>query len=991
MDRRRFLQGMAAGASVMAASPLLGEAGNGSWGKTEVALESAAGLIVSPRAASSLPSGFMSPPEEAKPWVYWVWLAVDTTPAAMSYDLEQMKSKGIAGFILYANQAGGLPRTMPNRILVEKDEHFTYEYVKQGGYTDVYATPLPFAALPSWTPLWRERMRYVARESRRLGLKFCLSNGLAGTSGQIPEECGNQELIWTETAVSGPREFKGVLPEEDAGEGRAGYRRDVAVLAVPDRDGFSSSEVVNLTGRMGGEGHLQWDVPAGDWRILRFSQRATGARNQWGVFSDAMSSEATDKVWEVTMAPLLREMSSEEREGLIGVEDDSWEGGEFTWTRKFPEEFRKRRGYDLIPYLPVLTSFLPRPGRGLYERVAYPENQDGVTMADAVTRAQVMRDYKLTVSDLMADYHYGRLSQICKENGLIFFSEAAGPNQHQVDLLKSSSEVDMPMAEFWVPCYHRPRPQDRFFVRNAACTSHIYGMPVDMDEAFTSIGPEWEESFLDMKPVADRAFSDGVNRICVHNFSHSPSLTARPGYVYIAGTHYDPRVTWWEQTPAFNTYLARCSYMLQQGKFHADAIFYKGDDIGDGEARKIEHPTLGKGYDYDCSNIDVLLTRMSVKDGRIVLPDGMSYRVLILEDGKPMAMEALRKVADLIDAGATVVGPPPTGLAGLPTKPGEEKRFADVVAGLWGESYRAGELLKRQIGKGYLVSGQSASQTLEDAGASPDFACTGLSAAGEIFWIHRKLEGADIYFVSSHWSPEEKLECTFRVSGMQPELWDPVTGEMRDAVAFDQRDGRTVVPLEFGPCGSVFVVFRRRISRDAKGRAATNYARGERVLANVSGPWEVHFDPKWGGPESVIFEHLVDWTTRPEAGIKYYSGTAVYRKQFHLADGYGDGGRVFLDLGEVHVVSSVRVNGRDLGVVWTRPGRVDVTDAMRAGSNDLEVTVVNLWPNRLIGDAGLPPEKRCTRTNIHKFSADSHLWPSGLMGPVRVVCLREPG
>jgi hypothetical protein len=979
MDRRKFLQQMAVSASLAAASPLIGEVGEDvhSFGRS--------GLMTLHRRRSSkrssiqseLSGGFVHPPESAAPWVYWVWLGVDTTPAAMTYDLEQMKAKGIVGFILYGSQAGSMPREIPKQILVEKDNHFEYEYVKSPDFDNFYTTPIPAPPLRSWTPLWRERIRYVARESARLGLRFCLTLGLAGTTGQISEEYGNQILIWTETAIKGPGIFDGILPAVDIKEKlnrefahAHDRRRDVAVVAIPDAASFSTGQVIDLTSTMDPDGRLTWKVPAGNWKIQRFSQVPTGARNQWGLFSNAMSPEALDKLWEVTMAPLLKEMSPEERKGIIGIEDDSWEGGKFNWNKNFPEEFKRRRGYDLMLYLPILT---------------------GAHLADTATQQQIERDYKLTISDLMADYHYGHLEKLCKENGLSFYSEAAGPNLHQADLLKNTSEVDLPMAEFWVPSYHRSTPKSRFLVRNAACASHIYGMPVNMDEAFTSMGPEWEESPFDMKPVSDQAFCDGVNRICVHNFSHSPSLRAKPGYVYAPGTHYDPGITWWEQAPAFNTYLARCSYMLQQGKFVADAIFYNSDNIGDGDPMKVIHPTLGEGYDYDLSNRDVLLTRMSVKDERIVLPDGMSYRVLILPDNQPMALKALQKVHNLVDTGATVIGPPPTGLAGLPLEPHEEQQFDALVAHLWGSDRQGSTAVRRRIGAGYLISGKSAREALQNAGVPSDFEYTGLSPAGSIYWIHRKTDDADIYFISSHWQPVEKLECTFRVSGKQPELWDPVRGTTRDAVAFHQKDGRTVIPLEFTPCGSIFVVFRKQISTKSSGTFATNYPQTEQIQLVLSGAWDVSFDPKWGGPKKVIFDSLVDWTTRSEPGIRFYSGTAVYRKKFNLAIRPANREQLLLDLGELHEVGSVRLNSHDLGIVWTKPARIDITAAVKPGSNDLEVRVVNLWPNRLIGDAGLPSGSRFTQTNVHKFSPHSPLLPSGLIGPVRILSVEQFG
>jgi hypothetical protein len=969
MNRRSFVQQIAACASLATASPLLGEVIGSTGDNSGDHGISPADSPIAYRHQSELSNGFIHPPISAAPWVYWVWLGVDTTPAAMTYDLEQMKAKGIAGFILYGNQAGSLAREIPAQVLVEKDNRFEYEYVKNGDYDDFHTTPIPLPALPAWTLPWRERIRYVAREAARLDLQFCLTIGLAGTSAQIPEEYGNQELIWTETSVNGPGEFDGILPALGPHDRPSSYRRDVAVLAIPEGGEFATSQVIDLTSKMDDSGHLKWKAPGGNWKILRFSQVATGAHNQWGIFSDAMNPEALDKLWEVTMAPLVQEMSPEERKGLIGLEDDSWEGGKFTWTKNFPAEFRKRRGYDLVPYLPVLA---------------------GAGIGDAATRQQIERDYKVTISDLMADYHYGHLEKLCKEHGLIFFSEAAGPNLYQADLLKTTSEVDVMMAEFWMPSFHRPTPRSRFLARNAACASHIYGAPVNMDEAFTSLGPEWEVSPFRMKPVGDQAFCDGVNRICVHNFSHSPSLTAKPGYVYVAGTHYEPRVTWWEQAPAFNTYLARCSYLLQQGKFVADALFYKGDNIGVGEPMKETHPTLGEGYDYDCLNADVLLTRMSVKDGHIVLPDGMSYRVLILPNNQPIALNALQRIAELVEAGATVVGPPPTGLAGLPVQPNEEQQFNAVAARLWGNDRQASITDKRQVGAGHVIAGQSARQALLDAGAPPDFEQSGLSPSGEIHWIHRRTGNTDIYFVASQWQTVEKLQCTFRVSGKQPELWDPVTGTIRDARSFRQSGGRTTIPLEFDPCGSVFIVFRKPIPSSATGKAATNYPHNERVQLTLSGPWEVSFDPKWGGPKKLIFERLVDWTTRSETGIRYYSGTAVYRKNFDLASVPEKGTRLLLDLGELHEVGAVRLNGRDLGVVWTKPARVDITGVLKTSGNTLEITVVNLWPNRLIGDAGLPRESQFTETNVHKFSSHSPLLPSGLLGPVRVLSVEEP-
>ena len=385
-----------------------------------------------------------------------------------------------------------------------------------------------------------------------------------------------------------------------------------------------------------------------------------------------------------------------------------------------------------------------------------------------------------------------------------------------------------------------------------------------------------------------------------------------------------------------------------------------------------------EGYDHDNCNLDALLTRVSVKAGRLVLPDGMSYAMLVLPNNSPMAPEALTKIAALVEAGATMVGPRPSGPAGLVT-PEQKAKFDALAARLW-----ANESGENQIGAGRVIAGKTPVDVLREMKLAPDFAYTGLSSGGELDWIHRRTDAADIYFVASRWDPKERVNCTFRVAGKQPELWNPVTGEIRGAVAFTQKDGCTTVPLEFNPRESLFVIFRKPIAPNASGSAPANYPK-IMPQTELTGAWEVAFDPKWGGPEKVVFDSLVDWTKRSEAGIKYYSGTAVYRKQFHLAALPAAGQKLLLDLGDVHEEAVVKLNGIDLGVVWTKPARVDISAAARVGENDLEITIVNLWPNRLIGDASLPPEKRFTETNIRKFVAATPLLPSGLLGPVEIL------
>ncbi len=860
------------------------------------------GCFASTASADTLEDDFHHPPPEASTWVYWVWLETPTIPAAITRDLEEMKAKGIAGFILYENGAGNFlakGKMMP----VEKG----FKPVSTPEYDGQYVTPMP--PLAAWSPEWRKDIRYVAAESKRLGLTFCLSHGLAGVSAPgLDPQYGQQELKWTQQDVEGPGNFDAALalPASKSHQSkRPPVFRDVAVLAVPVQDHVQSTDVQNLSTQMDASGHLRWQIPPGKWRIFRFIQRPTGASNVWGLFCDTLSPEGIDHAWALTMAPLLKEMTPEERAGLTAVEDDSWESGQPSWSKNLPKDFKKRRGYDLMPYLPALG---------------------GVTMVDATTTGRIKQDFKQTISDLIVTNYYARMHSICQQNNLTLYDETDGPNIQWVDFSMTGANVDHTMGEFWMPSVHRPNPAKRFLSRDAATSNHLYGKKLTMCEAFTSLGPMWEETPFSMKACVDQAYCDGTNLTCIHNYGHSPSLDAKPGDVYCAGTQLNRNITWWDEFPAFSAYLARCDALLQDGNFVADALFDTGDGIGQSQPAKVVNPGLGAGYDYDRASNEALINVASAKDGRIVTTGGMSYRVLIMPQHQGMTLAALQKIASLVQSGATIVGPPPTGLTGMPAHPDDEKQFNELVTQLWGGL--DGSPSDKKIGAGRVVSDKTADEVLQAEGVGPDFEFDGLSPQGEVAWIHRHTADEDWYYVTSRWFSPEKLTCKFRITGKQPELWDPVTGETRDATAFQQQNGQTIVPIEFDPCGSVFIVFRKPIAAAAGGTTARNYPTIQ-PLGDLAGPWNVAFDAKWGGPaEPVKFDSLVDWTTRTEPGIKYFSGAAVYTKKFDLPSTATPGQRLILDLGDVHEVASVKLNGQDLGVVWMHPARVDITSVV---------------------------------------------------------------
>ena len=764
-----------------------------------------------------------------------------------------------------------------------------------------------------------------------------------------------------------------------SGWGESGPIRGMveAPLANPDPLGdrlkVTPETIIDLTAKVGPDGELEWDVPAGEWRIVRtgyafnndqiFCASPGGA----GPTMDFLSAAAMDFHFAKTAALLIEDAGPLAGKTLKYVHDDSWEVGLPNWTDSFLDDFRKYRGYDARPYLPVLA---------------------GVVVGSVEISDRFLCDYRRTVADCIANNHYARFAELAHAKGVQIHCEGGGPCYPKVpplDALMNLGHTDIPMGEFWQSRHWKEKGQN-IAGKQTAAAAHIYGKTFAAAEAFTKIGPHWEESPADLKPTADIAFCEGINRFFLHTWTSTRSEDGLPGYEYFAGTHFNRNVTWWPQAGAFFTYVSRCQYLLQQGLFVADVCYYYGDNAPNKVEVKQVDPSLGAGYDYDVCNAEVLLTRMEARDDRIVQPDGMSYRLLVLPDRRTMPVEVLRKIKSLVDAGATVIGPKPVrdpGLKNYPQCDAEVRKLADE---LWGAD-PGGSVIERRYGNGRVYWGKPLREILAADGVPPAFEYQGGSENSFLDFIQRRTADAEIFFVCNRNGRREAVEATFRVSGKQPELWDPVSGEMRPAVAFRQEGGRTIVPLEFEPYGSTFVVFRKALSATAAGKARRNYPAWAEPV-ELTGGWDVAFDSRWGGPEQVRFESLVSWPQRVESGIKHYSGKATYRKIFDLPDRMRNAKLLRLNLGAVKNVAEVRLNGRNLGVVWAEPFQVEITGAVKAQGNKLEIDVVNLWPNRMIGDAALPAEQRFTRSNV-TMDRNAKLLPSGLLGPVSLQPSQE--
>ncbi len=945
----------------------------------------------------ALEEGWRAPPVEARLRAYWWWLNGNVTRAAITRDLEEMAAKGFGGAIIC--DAGG---------------------AEQDGNDAVPHGPTFF------TPEWRELYKHALREADRLGLEMSLSIQSGWNLGgpMVKAEDAPKRLVWSETRVTGPARFRG--PPQKPGHD-AGFYRDVAVLACPlevssgtadpsrqarlqhwpekalhkalhfsapdtsllfdespavaGEEHARSRDVIDLGQRLSADGTLEWEVPAGEWEILRFGctlnqhcRVATCSDGWQGYALDPFDANAFQRYWQAVVEPLIADAGPLAGRSLKYLHTDSWEVEVANWTPTLREEFRRRRGYDLWPFLPVIA------GRIL----------DGRDVSN-----RFLHDLRKTMGDLAIDNHYRPFVDGARRHGLRIHPESGGPHAVPIDSLRCLGMNDAPMSEFWARSWrHRVTDENRFFVKQPASAAHTYGRRLVLAEGFTTIGPHWQETLWDnLKPSFDRAACEGLNLLVWHAFTCSPAEMGLPGQEYFAGTHFNPNSTWWSRSGPFLAYINRCQFMLQRGLFVADAVYYYGDHVPNFAQLKQSDPArVLPGYDYDVATEEVLLTRMSARGGRILLPDGMSYRVLVLPDRRVVSLPVLRKVKELVAAGATVIGPKPESAASLCDYPKCDEEVAELANELWGAGDGSSAGVHR-LGSGRVMAGRTAREILLADGVRPDFeyaldpgsatASAQSQPAVAFDYIHRRDGKVDVFFVANRAGRWVDARCTFRVAGRNPECWDPVTGRIRPLPDFAESDQRTVVPLRFAPYGSMFVVFRAVAGVAAK--SGPNFATVVPVCEHRR-PWQVSFDSRQGGAQPIEFTRLVSWTTRPEDAIRFHSGTATYVTSFDLPEQPAAGTkRLLLDLGDVRQLCEVRLNGRNLGVLWAMPFRVDITDAVRSGDNRLEVDVVNFWPNRVIGDQLLPPERRTTRTNIRKLTKDTPLVDSGLLGPVQLM------
>ena len=1079
----------------------------------------AAALAVAPAFSQTLEDGFKSPPDSAKPHTWYHMMNGNVTKEGITCDFEALAKAGIGGVQMF--DAGcAIP---PGPLKFNSDD-------------------------------WFDMFAHAHREAKRLGLEICIPNcsGWSSSGGPWnPPANGMKVVTFTETAVKGPSRFSGVLPREKKDNG---FYDDIAVLAYPTpkkkaslgnlaektfakrgnvgRDGkdapkdavVAKDAVIDLSSKMKKDGALEWDVPAGDWTILRIGYICNGRCNHpasekgRGLEVDKLSASAMDYHFDQYVTRLCKTLGIEPGKigdtGFNNILVDSYEVGLQNWTQGFDKTFEKRMGYSLTRYLPVLA---------------------GRIVGSTEESERFLEDFRRVVADLFAENYAGRLTELCHKHGLLCSIEPYG--NCPADDLQYGQDIDIPMAEYWSTAAHGAHHSGGIGnSRLAATLAHVWGRRYAATESFTaSPGPggRWLTTPYHIKAQGDKVFAAGINRIIYHRFTHQPW----PGAKYLPGMtmgrwgmHLDRTQTWWPLANDWFRYQARCQWMLQEGTFAADVLFWCGEAVPLGGT----DTKLPAGYDYDHCATKAFLA-LKVVDGRVVAPGGVSYSLLVLPKTDTMSEMCVRKVGELLDAGAKICSV---------SRPERTPGLRGVIAG---SNMPYPVLVNAVWSKGVIE--KSAGDALVSLGIAPDFATETPDAS----WIHRRSSDADWYFVALDNATPTKFEASFRQTGFVPEVWDAETGSIREASAWRVENGRTIVSLDYPISGSAFVVFRKERAAErphVTGVTATVSARPDPVLLEkhhalvikkaeygvfdgkhpdckvdvtakvaaavkdgeidvridndfagrdplyltvkqfrvtyvfdgvetaetlseharfnlpknkivappppdwewrdgailawqpmsaeiamsdgtkktvaalppagtaVTGPWQVSFPAGWDAPASATFDTLVPWNEHGDNGIKYFSGTATYRKSVKLkAESGKREERVMLDLGVVKNFAEVTVNGKKFPVLWKPPFRLDITDAVKGSdAADLEIKVTNLWPNRLIGDdrlyaedcewngkivkgkkevaiAKIPewvkdgkpsPAGRHTFTTWKHWSKEDDLLPSGLIGPVHI-------
>ena len=861
---------------------------------------------------------FVNPPMSSKPGAFWCWLNGDVTKESITKDLEEMKAKGMGRAEIWdvevRNNIDGVFGIGPEFL---GDESVDY-------------------------------IKHALSEGKRLGMRIGMvaSSGWNAGGSWVTPNWAAKALYSSELKISGNQYFSGTLPypklPEDCPKDDNGmpiYSREIAILAIrshPEKKIKDLSDVVVLKEQFDGK-TLKWDVPEGNWTILRFVCSNTGQHlivpspNSDGLFIDFFDPKATKRHLTYILDRLGITKENGKESGLDYLEFDSMELDEATpWTDAMDSIFTAHHGYDILPFLPAFAGW------------ELPGGND-----------EFQYQFKKTVSDQLITSHYATGRDFLAEYGIDLVGEAGGPgppiwDSCPVDALKALGSVTIPRGEFWHKMW-----RNIFLVKEVASASHIYGLgPVDA-ESFTT-WRRWKDSPHELKKSLDRAFCEGLNSVTIHTFANTRPEFGLPGRAYHAGIDINPTATWWNQAKPFMDYMSRCSYLLAQGRFVGDVAYYYGDGAPkffptlQGDSLRPMLADLSAGYDFDVVNTDVILNRMDVRDGKIVFPDGLSHNLLVLPNIEDIPDNVIHKVEKLIEGGANVLVQNP--------------EVAEKI-------------------KGNILTNYTIDEALAELSIVKDFS----RDESKIDYIHRNVDGIDVYFVSNKTNEAITEMVEFRSTSEEVEYWDPVSSKQYKIIDTKKSEGITKIDLSLPAYGSAFVVFTEEVrTLDAYNPSTANRA------TTIESPWKLSFPANWGAPPSIELNELISWTDHEEKGINFFSGTATYENTFTVSQETMDQKQAIkIDLGEVYDVAEILVNGKSAGVLWTKPYQLNIQDLVQEGENKLEVQITNLWVNRIIGDLDRPEGERFTRTSrpfVEPYERNVPKTPkprtSGLLGPV---------
>lgn len=870
----------------------------------------------------TLSENFVKPPMEYRPGAYWCWLNGDVTNASITHDLEEMKDKGMGSAEIWDVAA----TYNPNGSYGIGPEFLGEESVKS--------------------------IKHTLLEGKRLGLKIGMvaSSGWNAGGSWVSPDWAAKALYSSERKVEGPGFFSDTLslpqvPKQCPKDknGVPIYLKNIAILAIrdnPDKKINKLTDVVILNKEFDGK-ILKWKIPEGKWTLLRFICSNTGQHlivpspHSDGLFIDFLNPNATVRYLKYFLSRLGITKANAKTSGLSYLSFDSMELDEATaWTDSMDSIFSAHNGYNILPYLPAFAGW------------KLPGGNDNF-----------LEQFKKTVSDQLIFSHYTTGRDFLKNYGIDLVAEAGGPgpplwNTCPVDAIKALGNATIPRGEFWV----RNR-YNLFLVKEIASASHIYGLDVVDAESFTT-WRRWKDAPHDLKKYVDRAFCEGLNRVTLCAFANTRPEFGLPGRALHAGSDINSTTTWWKEARPFMDYLSRCSYLLSRGKFVADVAYYYGDKAPNffpelqGSPDRPGLKGLSFGYDFDIINTDILLNKMSVSHDKLVLPDGLNYRLLVIPYRKDIPVEVMNKVKKMIAAGAKILFV-------------EE---ANMPLGL----------------AGHELKNMSMDEALSKLSVSKDFTAD----VEKLDFIHRKTASGEIYFVRNKTDQAIEEDCQFRAIGNQVEFWNPLSGvqyHIKDVASFSDN---TKIKLQLAPYASCFIVFNSHI----RSLPEYNY-QVELPPSEINGPWTLSFPDNWGAPKSVKLTKLISWTDHPDEGIKYFSGTASYKNSFDISGKSLQKDSVInINLGDVLDVAKVLINGKPAGVLWTPPYKLNIKDYLKPGTNSLEIQITNMWINRLTGDMNSTNGKKYCQTNIPYILKDRtltsdetfHVQRAGLIGPVLI-------